>query len=162
MSKKRNVKRKHPAKGTCNNLIIISSLTPSHENLFLKCSFIEATPIDFTLEKLASMPFKWIDKNFEKYGVARCFDMDVSKETPLITCFYRSNTMIAPNPATIENVDDMIFMDIRLPEPVQPTGERLMTFFGSQFLRAIGEATQRERDYQIYMNSVCPMQLPVS
>ena len=154
-------KRKRKQARTHKNFQIVSHLTPYCDRLALVFSLIASTPVDFTLEKLSTMPFKLIDKNFEKYGVVRCFDIDVTMETPLLTCFYRSNTIIAPNQATIEKVSDMIFQSIPVPPTRMSTSDCLMTLFGSHFLKTIGVASNRMREYQIYMNSVSTVQLPV-
>lgn len=155
-------KRKRKQAKAHDNVKIVTPV-PHVDDLGLEFSFIETTPFEITLDKLAVMPFKKLDENFEKYGIARCFSFSEGVKETLLTCFFRSKTVITPSPTTLEWVGNMILEDLKHAPGTEGrgAGEQLMTLFGSIFLMTIGVSTNRMREYQIYMNSVCPMQLPV-
>ena len=156
---KRNRKKR---KTVFNNISMHTDLTPYYPNLIAKFSFIKSTPIEFSLEKLGKMPFRLIDKTWEKYGVARVYDTTRSTQTPLLECWYSSNAIRCESPEVFQSV----WNAFRQPDPEQidqfkEPHDGVMTFLGSTFMRGVGVATGREREYQIYMNSVSPIQIPV-
>lgn len=131
-------------------------------NLVAKFSFVKTTPVHYSLEKFRTMPFKLIDKIWEKYGIARVYDGTVSTKTPLVECWYPPNVIRIGSPAEVKRVSDMIFGHLS-PEQrfYKDDADLLMTCLGSNFMRAIAVSVGRERDYQIYMNSVSPIQISV-
>ena len=156
-----NRKRKQ-GKQDFDNATVWTDLSTRCPNFIARFSFVKSTPVEFSLKKLQTMPFKLIDRTWEKYGVARVYDATISTKVPLLECWYASNAIRCVSPAKIEKVSDAIFGHLSLEERGgQDPKEELMTFLGSTFMRAIGVTTNREREYQIYMNSVSPIQIPV-
>lgn len=155
-------KRKRKQPNSLDNVKIVTPV-PHVPDLVLEFSFIESTPFEITMDKLAVMPFKKLNENFEKYGIARCFRFSEDRQSTLLTCFFRSNTIITPSRTTLASVGSIILEDLKDAPGTETRSvdEQLLTLFGSIFLMTIGFSTNRMREYQIYMNSVCPMQLPV-
>ena len=145
-----------------NNLEIHTELSPYCPNLRAKFSFVKSTPIKFSLRKLGAMSFRLIDKTWEKYGVARVYDITHSTRTPILECWYPSNVIRCESPEVFQSVWDAF----RQPAPeriaqFKEPEDGVMTFLGSTFMRTVGIATGRECEYQIYMNSVSPIQIPI-
>ena len=162
------MKKKRKSKEFDNDLVIISVTEEHCPNLIVKFSFVKSMPIELSLPKFKSMPFRLIDKLFEKYGVARCFDMNVSMDTPLLTFWYPPNQGRADNPEEVERLADTLFghvpfhnLDVDGKFRTMDKEERLPVYFGSLFMRAIGQSTGRMDDFRRYMNSVSPIQIPV-
>ena len=154
-------KRKRKQKNH-DNFKITSVTEPHAPQLIVKFSFLKSTPTEFELGKFSTMSFRLIDRLWERYGVARCFDLDVSTETPVLTCWYPTNAIRTDNTQAIRKVNDTLFGLL----PNQSNAkkdmvERLMTYFGTVFMRSIATTFNRHREYQIYMNSVSDIQLPI-
>ena len=157
MAKKRKSKQKNH-----DNFKIFSVTEPHAPQLIVKFSFIKSTPTEFKLEKFRTMPFRLIDNLWERYGVARCFDLDVSTESPVLMCWYPTNVIKTDNRQTIRKVNDTLFGLLpNLSNVKKNIEECLMTYFGTVFMRSIATTFNRQREYQIYMNSVSTVQLPV-
>lgn len=146
-----------------NNMEIWTDIGDHCPNLVAKLSFVKKTPVHYPLEKFGTMPFKLIDKIWEKYGIARVYDGTVSTKIPIIECWYPPNVIRCQSPAAFERVCETLFGYLT-PEQrfCKKDGDLMMTFLGSTFMRFIAVSLDRERDYQIYMNSVSPIQIPVT
>lgn len=168
------MKRKRKKK-KCDNLIFVSVLEEYCPDLMAKFTFVKETPVKFSIKTFGKMPFKLIDKTWERYGIARVYDISESSEVPILECWYPPNTIRVESPAKLEEIHEAIFGHLP-PESRQQIEqfhqkhkkrqqgiecEGLMTYLGSIFMRTVGIALGREREYQIYMNSVSPIQIPV-
>ncbi len=157
------VKRKRKQrKQEFDNATVWAPLENHCPNLMAKFSFVKSTPVEFSIKKLRTMPFRLIDKTWERYGVARVYDATESTKVPILECWYPSNTIRVESPAVLDKVSDAMFAPLSLEQRSRKeTHEACMAYLGSIFMRAIGVTTNREREYQIYMNSVSPLQIPV-
>ena len=146
-----------------NNIVIWTDIGDHCPNLVAKFSFVKKTPIHYSVERFSTMPFKLIDKIWEKYGIARVYDGTVSTKIPLVECWYPPNRIRVGAPAEMKKVSDMLFGHLSPEQRFdKDDSDLLMTFLGSTFMRVIAETVGRKRDYQIYMNSVSPIQIPVT
>ena len=137
-------------------------LEPCCPDLIARFTLVKNTPVEFDMNKFSAMPFKMIDKIWEKYGVARVFDINDETQTPLVECWYPPNTVRAASPAVLKSVVDRI--SAMLPPELRSQKEDadfLLTFLGSRYMQTIAVTVGRLRDYQIYMNSVSSIQIPV-
>ena len=157
------VKRKRKQrKQEFDNATVWATLENHCPNLMAKFSFVKSTPVEFSIKKLRTMPFKLIDKTWERYGIARVYDATESTKVPILECWYPSNTIRVESPAVLDKVYDTIFGHLSPEQRSRKEPEEgLMAYLGSIFMRSIGIASGREREYQIYMNSVSPLQIPV-
>lgn len=163
------MKSKRKRKQKNHNNFQIVSVTESHTpQLIVRLTFIKSTPKEFRLDIFEKMPFRLMDRLWERYGVARCFDLNVSKDTPLLTCWYPSNAMRTDNTEVIRKLYDVLFGHLsddftqHSGNTIEDATESLMTYFGTIFLRSIATTFDRGRDFQIYMNSVSPIQVSVT
>ena len=155
-------KRKKREGQEFENIEIWTDIGEHCPNLVAKFSFVKKTPVHYPFEKFRTMPFKLINKIWEKYGIARVFDATVSTQIPIVECWYPPNTVRVGSPAEMKKVSGMLFGHLSPEQRFdKDDSDLLMTFLGSTFMRVIAETVSRERDYQIYMNSVSPIQIPV-
>ena len=52
-------------------------------DLMANFTFVKETSVEFSIKKLGKMPFKLIDRTWERYGIARVYDISESSEVPI-------------------------------------------------------------------------------
>ena len=92
-----------------NNIEIWTDVGDHCPSLIAKFTFVKKTPIDYSLERFSTMPFKLIDKIWEKYGIARVYDGTVSTKIPIVECWYPPNVIRCSSPAEFEKVCGALF-----------------------------------------------------
>lgn len=168
ISKKREfilAKRKRNRKKSTGfqHIEFITALNELCPNILGKFTFQKRCPIEINLSKLHGMPFKHVDKLWEKYGVCRIFNYDVSNDNPIAECWFPSNAIRVHDRQAFDALNQNIlsFLPTKWLEDYDE-GHHFMALVGSAFLQTVGEATGRSREYQTYMNSVSSIQVPVT
>lgn len=139
---------------------IVSPLSELALNIIVKFTFLKRCPFEINISKLSGMSFKRLDILWEKYGVCRVFNMDISTENPIFECWFPRNAIRVHSQSQFEALNQHL-SSMLPPEHEKIEADQMMTLIGSTFMRAVASSTGRLREYQIYMNSVSPIHIPV-
>ena len=151
MRQKRKKKRVSKA---FNHVTFVVQIAEQRPDLLGAYTFSKKCPFEVTLPKLRAMSFKKMDAFFERYGVCRLLNIEVSSEDPLCEFWFAGNAIRVHQKAEFEDVKRWI--DLACPFRERSRVDRLMTLIGSVFLESVARATDRESEYKSYLDSLTP------
>ena len=153
----RKRKRKKTGNFKIEHIELSAPINPLLPGLIGSYSFSKKSPFSVTLEKLAGMPFSKIDDIWERYGVCRLFNFDVSKEDPFCELWFQANSIRVHRRSEFDNLCEYLLS--LFPTNDKSKEDRLMTLVGSTFMECIAIATGRLDEYQSYIDSITPPEI---